>query len=96
MGIDVNMRNTETSEIRILVYIQTYIQHTPKLRSHDDICVYCKTVDTKIQKYKNTKIQKYKNTKIQKYKNTKIQKYKNTKIQKYKNTKIQQYKNTKI
>ena len=37
------MRNTETSEIRILVYIQTYIQRTPKLSSDDHVCVYCKT-----------------------------------------------------
>ena len=41
MGIDVNVRNTEKSEIRILVYIYW----SPKLSSHDDICVY--TVDTK-------------------------------------------------
>ena len=39
MGIDVNVRNTEKSEIRILVYIHI-------LSSHDDICVY--TVDTKM------------------------------------------------
>ena len=50
MGIDVNVRNTEKSEIRILVYIRTYTHihtHTyiDRPQGHNDICVY--TVDTK-------------------------------------------------
>ena len=42
MGLYVNIRNTETSEIRILVCIRTAL----KLCSHDDIGVLL-TVDTK-------------------------------------------------
>ena len=42
MGKCVNMRNTENSEIRILVRIDT----NNKLCSHDDICLL--TIDTKM------------------------------------------------
>ena len=44
MGLYVNIRNTETSEIRILVYIETYNTQIELTRW---LCVYSYTVDTK-------------------------------------------------
>lgn len=42
MSLHVNMQDTETSEIRILIYIHTiqYTPTTPKLSLHHDYCVY--------------------------------------------------------